>query len=150
MSGNVYSKEDCEALIAIAVAGARLGLEICSDCPPPNWSTDVTRCVKCPRLFKSGSAPTHEELMAAVRLADEAMTYMARLLNEPSPLAEASTDETYTAFQAVRYCISKFEKSKDSAPQNRGSNINKGCDCKGATDLSEHQPWCASLPNNQS
>jgi hypothetical protein len=61
------------------------------------------------------------------------------------------------------------------APQKRVANLNKGsvdrcsdcppagyptdktrcatcprrCDCKGETDLADHQPWCASLPNNQ-
>jgi hypothetical protein len=23
-------------------------MELCSDCPPPNWSTDKTRCAECP------------------------------------------------------------------------------------------------------
>jgi hypothetical protein len=33
------------------------------------------------------------------------------------------------------------------APQNRGANLNKAlsCDCRGPSDLAEHQPWCAFL-----
>jgi hypothetical protein len=33
------------------------------------------------------------------------------------------------------------------ASQNRGANLNKAlsCDCRGPSDLAEHQPWCAFL-----
>lgn len=62
--------------------------------------------------------------------------------------AEGARDIDAGVYSCGR-CQEKYLKA-EIAPQNRGSNLNKGCDCKGATDLSEHQPWCASLPNNQS
>jgi hypothetical protein len=38
---------------AVELAKCNCGLkialmELCSDCPPPNWSTDKTRCAECP------------------------------------------------------------------------------------------------------
>ncbi len=45
----ITSMTEDEATAAdMALAAAREG-KLCSDCPPPNWPTDKTRCGPCPR-----------------------------------------------------------------------------------------------------